>query len=447
MLGLIPWRLLQRNSPVNKPGSEWFNAVTNALTTMGIRFGSSTELIRIERPNTNGKNWNIVIPSPDAAKILHRWKIAKISTTSIQVSDGIIHRMGVDYPWATAGGSTADITGINGAQDWIIYAVINGAVATVDKIAAASWPIAPDPNLSGYAYHRIGTITTTGDVITAVVQNQFSDIDEDATGITHRWKAAKASDTTATVGDGTIHRMGVDYSWASATISGLTGSVDWIIYAVIAGSATTVDKVLHTSWPLSPDPDANKHVAHRIAIVHVTADKITGVTQLAFSDIHEEYVPSDASPADIGSSSAGTGTSWSRDDHSHDISDLLFDEIVAAVTADITHDGLSDTAASAAHDGHNDGRYWKQGDSSATCYGTSIGNATTVTVVDLTGLSLMGNWSCDGDFDVLTGHVYKHAGNSGVTVANWTGGGIVTGTLVEKAAGDLAPTDKLLVRV
>lgn len=381
----------------------------------------------------------------------YRWKPAKISTTSIQISEGVIHKFGTDYPWTSAGGTTADITGLNGTQTWYIYAVIAGAVATVAKIAGASWPINPDPDWSGSIYHKIATVITDGGVISTITQNQFSDIDESSEPITCRWFAKIISDTTVQIGDGVIHRMGVDYPWTSAggtsaDLTGFTGSTDWIVYAVISGGTAAVDKVLHTSWPLTPDPNVNKNLYHRIALVKVTADKITDVQQYQFSDIHEEYVPGDATPSDIGSSSAGTSTSFSRDDHSHDISDALFNELVAAVAEDITHDGLSDTAASAAHDGHNDARYWKQGDSSTTCYGTSIGNATTVTVIDLSGLSLIGDWACDGAFDVLTGHVYKHAGTSGVTIANWTSGGLVTGTLVEKRVSDLDPNDKVLVR-
>lgn len=56
------------------------------------------------------------------------------------------------------------------------------------------------------------------------------------------------------------------------------------------------------------------------------------------------------------------------------------------------------------------------------------------------------NWECRGDFDVTAGNDYFHAGVQGITVANWIGGGIVTGTgIVEKLHHEVGPNDKVLV--
>jgi len=102
-----------------------------------------------------------------------------------------------------------------------------------------------------------------------------------------------------------------------------------------------------------------------------------------------------------------------------------------------------------------DGRYWIQGDvGTATCYGESIGNDAKTVVIDLDGQQLTnGNWEVEngnlyvttGDVYVSSGGLYYHALNAGVTIANWTSGGIVYGiTIVERAVSALQPGDKVL---
>lgn len=61
-LGAKPFRLLRGRVALNKPGISWFNAVTTALMTLRIRVGSDTEPLEIIRPNSNGTQWEIVIP-------------------------------------------------------------------------------------------------------------------------------------------------------------------------------------------------------------------------------------------------------------------------------------------------------------------------------------------------------------------------------------------------
>lgn len=53
-----------------------------------------------------------------------------------------------------------------------------------------------------------------------------------------------------------------------------------------------------------------------------------------------------------------------------------------------------------------------------------------------------------GDCDVLASGagIYKYQGTSGITISDWSGGGILTGTgIIEKLVGDLGPGDKVLV--
>ena len=66
MLNLWPWTLLKPKAPVNKPPAHWFNAVTTALCTMGVRV-STDGTMGIDRPNTDGSDWMVVIPSSAVA--------------------------------------------------------------------------------------------------------------------------------------------------------------------------------------------------------------------------------------------------------------------------------------------------------------------------------------------------------------------------------------------
>lgn len=68
--GSKPWKVLEDGAPVNKPDVDWFNAVTNALTTMGVQIITSpqeNDTAGIERTNANGRGWKIKIPLPPTA--------------------------------------------------------------------------------------------------------------------------------------------------------------------------------------------------------------------------------------------------------------------------------------------------------------------------------------------------------------------------------------------
>ena len=61
-LGPKPWTWLNRRLGVNKPGTDWFNAVTTALWTLDIMFSDATDEASIHRPNADGSFWKIVLP-------------------------------------------------------------------------------------------------------------------------------------------------------------------------------------------------------------------------------------------------------------------------------------------------------------------------------------------------------------------------------------------------
>ena len=64
MFGIFPWRLMRPKSPVNKPDRSWFDAVTRALSTFGVRYGGSGIAPYVERRNADGSFWDIVLPEP-----------------------------------------------------------------------------------------------------------------------------------------------------------------------------------------------------------------------------------------------------------------------------------------------------------------------------------------------------------------------------------------------
>ena len=61
-LGPKPWTWLNRRLGVNKPGTDWFNAVTTALWTLDIMFSDSANEASIQRPNADGSFWKIILP-------------------------------------------------------------------------------------------------------------------------------------------------------------------------------------------------------------------------------------------------------------------------------------------------------------------------------------------------------------------------------------------------
>jgi len=67
MLGLPPWTLLKPRTPVNRPDRLWFNAVTRVLATLRVRYGDPEGGAYFDRPNKDGNNWALVLPSPEKA--------------------------------------------------------------------------------------------------------------------------------------------------------------------------------------------------------------------------------------------------------------------------------------------------------------------------------------------------------------------------------------------
>lgn len=92
MLGRKPWTWRKRGLAVNEPETEWFNAVTTALATFGVRFGND-ETAYVERINPDGSQWNVVLPRSLASSEggltgKHHFKIEPKGPTAIKVLGG-----------------------------------------------------------------------------------------------------------------------------------------------------------------------------------------------------------------------------------------------------------------------------------------------------------------------------------------------------------------------
>ena len=122
------------------------------------------------------------------------------------------------------------------------------------------------------------------------------------------------------------------------------------------------------------------------------------------------------------------------------------------------------------YDSLTDGYFWEQGADNTINYGSAIGNSAKEIVIDLdsqtlfTGTSLF-DWTMAANLVPTLDNalnlgsdsfkwlgVYAHtyfdgAGNEGITLSNWFGGGIAIGAnIIEINAEDLQPNDKILVR-
>ena len=122
MLELHPWKLLKPRTAVNKPGRDWFNAVTRVLSTLKVRYGGPTAGAYFDRPNADGSNWTLVLPSPEQLdnvnpSDLTAFRYAWASATTINVYPGAVAIAGIGA-WETV---AATVT-LSGATAYV-YAV------------------------------------------------------------------------------------------------------------------------------------------------------------------------------------------------------------------------------------------------------------------------------------------------------------------------------------
>ena len=61
-IGPYPFEELNHGIAVNRPPIDWFNAVSRVLYTLDIMFSNATNEASIQRPNSDGSFWKIVLP-------------------------------------------------------------------------------------------------------------------------------------------------------------------------------------------------------------------------------------------------------------------------------------------------------------------------------------------------------------------------------------------------
>jgi hypothetical protein len=185
MFGRRPWIWHKHALPVNEPGTAWVNAVTRALSTFDIRFGAD-ETMFVERPNTDGSEWNIVLPRSLASTEggvagKHHFKIEAKGPNAIKVLGGSRIRdvagQDVRVPLTGDGGDspTVDlfksVTIIASVYVWLEFDdALNPAALTVNTGAAY-----PTPDTAGEKL-------VLGFVTWDAVEGEITDIEQYWTG-------------------------------------------------------------------------------------------------------------------------------------------------------------------------------------------------------------------------------------------------------------------------
>jgi len=159
-LNAKPWRILKSRASLTKPGVSWFNAVTQVLMTMGIRVGRPGEELGIERPNSNGKFWNIILPVDVVGGGGGRW------TGAVWFANTLMHDYSEDAGWP------ADIL----TGRYLACHLITGASRFIDDLGdvdddneqvhqvATRTLVSEDPDVYSYALSN----NTQGDIIIRV---------------------------------------------------------------------------------------------------------------------------------------------------------------------------------------------------------------------------------------------------------------------------------------
>ena len=138
MKNVFPWKILKRRLAVNKPCTAWFNAVTRVLSELTITYSGDTQP-SIERPNTDGSNWQIRLPNPSAGKHFDRFRVTDQGDGSIHTKIGIWTRRGVVLALAPDAGETYLTTSGIGANDFV-YVQLNSDTPLDENANPALYP-------------------------------------------------------------------------------------------------------------------------------------------------------------------------------------------------------------------------------------------------------------------------------------------------------------------
>lgn len=478
MRNVWPWRLLKKGAPVNKPGTAWFNAVTRFATELDIVFSGDIQP-SIQRPNTNGRDWQIRIPNPSITA-------NSFNYTRFRLDYGTDSTMIVKAGKYTAQGTIefdkdADIT-IDGTGDDVdgyntpftpgtyqVYLEKRNSSSKQDDtnpdelyvVCAQGIALPNEASLMHHKYDGIGSFDVGGDL--KIVQGSLTRY-----YIGDRDEVTTLADSSC--GDNLISKMLgynttennelVLFNGASETLS-LDGSTkEWAQDTLKGMGIPVLDKTaspMELKWTgLDSDFSTNQKSLERSTGAYDGDD--VGLLQVYNMDA--------AAGAGIDPTSTEFAYRTARGGvFSFGVMDFSY------ISGQIDHDSTDGAADSSIHDTHNDGLYWKQGGVfSGTCFGASIGDddkelaigLNARTLVDTEGSTVLNwndtGWALDfsatdiwnaagmnigGALNVVGGYSYN--ATPGRTIANWTGGGLLTGAgIVARAVGDLAAGDIVL---
>lgn len=233
MRNLHPWKLLGPKTPVNKPGRDWFNAVSSVLSTIQIRYSSDLQP-SIERPNADGTNWQIRIPNPAAATAdgSYRWRVTYDNgdTQEIRVFQGSWTRLGTRVTLTVSGEGYEPITAeiFDPLSTYYVYAQLEGdtydPALIPDSVAVYAATSLPADNAAN-TIRLLATLTTDAQgLFSSVVQNwRGGDMDDiaimpdtesayDTTGDTANY-SLQYSPRTSSRHTGVLQ----DYNWHAAS--------------------------------------------------------------------------------------------------------------------------------------------------------------------------------------------------------------------------------------
>jgi hypothetical protein len=411
MRNLFPWRLLRPGTPVNKPGHEWFNAVTRVLSTIKITFSGNADP-SIQRPNTDGSGWEIRIPDPSIAGSRDFPYKLTYDTDEIRVRQGRYTRNGItltletdvdeDYKSITApvggGAFLAD-------TDYYVYLQLER------NVGAENPHLLPD-TLGVYADTAlpVDTDCVTGNKIWLI---GFASTDSagEITSVTQYWWGGDI-DNIAIVPDSDLNPSvtpsisTIALQSTSTNEAGLFGSRSELLEDGSGWTATngfcTLRKDLTGAgglqwWALDSQlAGAQRSLEISDAIYSPSAGLATGAIQLY--GINTDAVAANLFNVEV----------CIRDQKNGETSFVTFSESDIPATPIPPHDELVGVSDSTEHDDrineligdypswggstaetYFDGQYWQLGGDNLTCYGAIIGDELQGEVINLTNRALV----------------------------------------------------------
>ena len=396
-LNAAPWKILKAKSPITKPGSRWFNAVTRVLSTIGIEFADGP-IAQIMRPNASGENWKIIIPKPGSGpESNHRWRVrvADKEARTVYINDGAWERNGTRLVHASGryeDPKVADFTFPETAGAYYLYATLDNPLTPAALTFDASAPATAETHHFANIRRLLAIVTIDGEEIKSFKQVAWQDF-EDTVAI---------PDTN--VG---VHPTQATLEYRedkTLQIRGAGGAAHG--HAVFAQTQLYGNEVVW-DWPCAGLSNLGERVPSRRELyiensLYGANNPGSGVT-VAISH--------SARPALI------ENGRLTVDYEFEELPDITADcavdaEVLAGnINGSIAHTALDFTASTAGQAGQNadhDDRYWVQGADESSCFGSAIGRGSEAgaggtKVIDLENRELV-----DGGWAVTAGDLWGY---------------------------------------